>query len=139
MQGKGAVRSNGEIGDCVDDFEKRVGPGGKKQPYRNLQCLRLRYRIADMENKDLLHLDSRSMRAYPNQKLRDHVTQVAKGKKDLDSYLTQSRNGCRNEMEQLFAELNPLLKKIGELDAEVRDQESQVHQKSRTVPTFRKP
>ncbi|MCU0571722.1 MAG: hypothetical protein MUC41_01900 [Syntrophobacteraceae bacterium] len=52
MQGKGAVRGNGEIGDCIDEFERRVGPGGKKQPYLNLQCLRLRYRIADTENKD---------------------------------------------------------------------------------------
>jgi hypothetical protein len=52
MQGKGAVRSNGEIGDCVDELEKRVGSGGKKQPYQNLQCLRLRYRIADTEDKD---------------------------------------------------------------------------------------
>lgn len=52
LQGKGALRSNGEIGDCVDEFERRVGPNGKKQPYQNLQCLRLRYRIADREDKD---------------------------------------------------------------------------------------
>lgn len=49
----------------------------------------------------------------------DHITEVSKSKKGLDSHLTSTRSGVQDEMERLYTELNPLLNNIAELNNEI--------------------
>lgn len=58
-----------------------------------------------------------------SKELRQHIKDVTKNKKQLDEYLKETRTKSENNMEDLFAELLPLLEDIARINNEILDLE----------------